>query len=62
VKNLSQAPAPETRVLSIYSREDPIVPPKASIVECARNVEVTGTHSGLVYNSAVYRELARALF
>ena len=52
---------PETAVLSIYSREDPIVPREASIVTGARNVEVSGTHSGLVYNPAVYRELARSL-
>jgi hypothetical protein len=26
-----------------------------------RNVEVRGTHSGLAYNPAVYRELARSL-
>ena len=61
VRNLAQAPAPETTVLSIYSREDSIVPPEASVVEGARNVEVTGTHTGLVYNPAVYREIARAL-
>jgi len=53
IANIRQAPAAETEVLSIYSREDPIVPPEASIVTGARNVEVTGTHSGLVYNPAV---------
>lgn len=56
-----RAALPETAVLSIYSREDPIVPPEASIVIGARNVEVTGSHAGLVYNPAVYRELAREL-
>jgi triacylglycerol lipase len=61
VDNIRQAPAAETAVLSIYSREDRIVPPEASIVTGARNVEVSGTHSGLVYNPAVYRELARSL-
>ncbi|MGB3552175.1 MAG: alpha/beta fold hydrolase [Candidatus Binatus sp.] len=61
VDNMRASLAPETTVLSIYSREDPIVPPQASIVTGARNVEVTGTHSGLVYNPAVYRELARSL-
>jgi len=61
VDNIRAPLAPETIVLSIYSREDPIVPPEASIVTGARNVEVTGTHSGLVYNPAVYRELARSL-
>jgi triacylglycerol lipase len=53
--------APETAVLSIYSREDPIVAPEASIVIGVRNVEVTGTHTGLVYNPSVYLELAREL-
>ncbi len=61
VNNLRDPLAPEATVLSIYSREDPIVPPEASIVAGARNVEVSGSHSGLVYNPAVYRELARAL-
>ena len=61
LRNLNEKLAPETPVLSIYSREDPIVPPQACIVTEGRNVEVTGTHSGLVYNPAVYRELAKAL-
>lgn len=61
VGNMRGALAAETMVLSIYSREDPIVPPEASIVTGARNVEVSGTHSGLVFNPAVYRELARSL-
>jgi triacylglycerol lipase len=47
-----------TRILSVYSREDQIVAPNASRVPGARNVEVDGTHSGLVYNRAVYRTLA----
>jgi triacylglycerol lipase len=47
-----------THVLSIYSRDDPIVHPSACPVPGARNVEVRGTHSGLVYNRAVYHELA----
>ncbi len=61
IDNIRQAPCAETAVLSIYSREDQIVPPEASIVTGGRNVEVSGTHSGLVYNPAVYRELARSL-
>ena len=61
VANMRASLAPETTVLSIYSREDPIVAPQASIVTGARNVEVSGTHLGLVYNPAVYRELARSL-
>jgi pimeloyl-ACP methyl ester carboxylesterase len=50
-----------TRIFSAYSREDQIVAPNASRVPGARNVEVDGTHSGLVYNRAVYRELAQFL-
>jgi triacylglycerol lipase len=62
VDSLTHAPAPDTQLLSIYSREDTVVPPEASIVDGWRNVEVTGTHGGLVYNPSVYRELARGLF
>jgi predicted esterase len=51
----------QTKVVSIYSREDPIVPPSASQVAGARNVEVAGTHSGLVYNQEVYEELSLSL-
>jgi pimeloyl-ACP methyl ester carboxylesterase len=43
-----------TRVLSIRSRDDQIVPPRATEIRIGRNVEVSGTHSGLVYNRAVY--------
>jgi triacylglycerol lipase len=53
--------SPRTRVLAIYSREDQIVAPDACQVEGATNVEVAGTHSGLVYNRAVYPTLARFL-
>ena len=52
---------PKTRVVSIYSRDDPIVPAAACPVEGARNVEVGGSHSGLAFNVAVYRELGAAL-
>lgn len=52
---------PSTRIVSIYSPDDPIVPAAWARLEGARNVEVTGTHSGLVYNGAVYREVARTL-
>ena len=47
-----------TRILSVRSRDDQIVGPQACIVSGARNVEVGGSHSGLVYNRAVYPELA----
>ena len=48
-------------MLSIRSRDDQSVGPEACIVPGARNVEVGGSHSGLVYNRAVYPELAAFL-
>ena len=51
----------QTKGVSIYSRDDPIVPASACLVAGARNVEVHGTHSGLVYNREVYEELATSL-
>jgi hypothetical protein len=50
-----------TAVLSVFSREDPIVPPGACRVRGAKHIEVSGTHSGLVYNGKVYRAIAEAL-
>jgi triacylglycerol lipase len=52
---------PETTVVSIFSNRDPIVPAQASVVPDARNIEVSGTHSGLAYNRAVYKALADSL-
>jgi triacylglycerol lipase len=51
----------ETVVVSIYSENDPVVPAWSCQIPGARNVEVSGTHTGLVYNGAVYRELASVL-
>ena len=51
----------QTKVVSMYSRDDPIVPPSACLVAGARNVEVGGTHSGLVFNREIYEELALSL-
>jgi triacylglycerol lipase len=51
----------QTKVVSIYSGDDPVVPAWSCPVPGAQNIEVSGTHTGLVYNSAVYRELADAL-
>jgi pimeloyl-ACP methyl ester carboxylesterase len=54
-----------TRVISIYSREDPIVPKAAARAPEGRNVEIEGSHSGLAYNVAAYQvigeELARGM-
>lgn len=52
---------PRTRVTSIYSSEDPIVPKSACRVPGAVNHEITGTHSGLVYNVDALRLVADAL-
>jgi pimeloyl-ACP methyl ester carboxylesterase len=50
-----------TKVLSIYSAEDPIVPKSACRVPHATNIEVHGTHSGLPYNVDALRAIADAL-
>jgi pimeloyl-ACP methyl ester carboxylesterase len=50
-----------TKVVSIYSREDPVVPAWTTPIHGAENVEVEGTHAGLVVNPEVYRVLARVL-
>lgn len=52
---------PGTKVVSIYSPDDPIVPWRACRVPGAHNVPVAGTHSGLAFNRAVYRELSQVL-
>jgi hypothetical protein len=50
-----------TKVLSIYSRDDPIVRPVACKVWSGENVEIGGSHGGLAHNRAVYPHLARFL-
>jgi hypothetical protein len=52
---------PNTRVTSIFTKTDPIVPAEACPIDGARNIEVSGTHSGLAFNPAVYRILAEEL-
>jgi triacylglycerol lipase len=52
---------PDTKVLSIISTDDPIVPPRASEIWNGNNVEITGSHSGLAHNRAAYPHLARFL-
>jgi pimeloyl-ACP methyl ester carboxylesterase len=60
-EDLRRPLSPTTAVVSIYSENDPVVPAWSCQVPGARNVEVSGTHTGLVYNGAVYRELASVL-
>jgi len=51
----------DTRILAIFSRDDQIVTSAACQVPGATSLEVRGTHSGLVYNRAVYPPVARFL-
>ncbi len=50
-----------TRVMSIFSSEDPVVRPASCRAPGAENVEVRGTHSGLVFNRRVLPHVARFL-
>jgi len=50
-----------TRIYAIYSTEDPVVSSQASPIPGAVNIEVTGSHSGLVANREVYRHLGGVL-
>jgi pimeloyl-ACP methyl ester carboxylesterase len=50
-----------TRVTSIFSSEDPIVPRSACRVPGADNHEITGTHSGLAYNVVALELIGAAL-
>lgn len=52
---------PATKVLSVFSRDDPIVRPAASRVWNGENVEIGGSHSGLAHNRTAYRHLGRFL-
>ena len=61
VQDLRRPLHPTTKVLSIYSRDDPIVRPSACQVRSGENVEVRGSHGGLAHNRAVYPHLARFL-
>jgi pimeloyl-ACP methyl ester carboxylesterase len=61
VEDVRRDLSPGTKVLSIASRDDGIVAADASRVEGAENIEVGGTHGGLVYNRAVYPHIARFL-
>lgn len=49
--------APQTKLLSIISRDDPVVPVAAAELPGGQNAYVTGTHSGLVYNTDTLRHL-----
>jgi pimeloyl-ACP methyl ester carboxylesterase len=53
--------SPATRLLAVSSREDRVVGSRATQVTGGENVMVSGTHSGLVYNRAVYPLIGRFL-
>jgi hypothetical protein len=56
------APLPSaTRAYAIYSLDDPVVAARSCPIEGAVNIEVMGSHSGLVVNKAVYAHIAVAL-
>ncbi len=59
--DLARPLSARTAVVSIYSRDDPIVPARACLIDGARNVEVGGTHSGLAHNRDVYRVVGELL-
>jgi pimeloyl-ACP methyl ester carboxylesterase len=61
VSDLRRSLHPSTRVMAVFSRDDPIVPPAACRVPFGENIEVSGSHSGLAHNRAVYPHLARFL-
>jgi triacylglycerol lipase len=61
VVDMRQPLHPTTRLVSFYTSEDAVVSPAACQVPGARNIELHGTHSGLVYNVELLRELAAVL-
>ena len=60
-KDLARPLHTATRLLSVYSRDDPIVHPAACRLWSGENVEVGGSHGGLTHNRDVYPHLARFL-
>ena len=60
-KDLARPLHTATRLLSVYSRDDPIVHPTACRLWSGENVEVGGSHGGLTHNRDVYPHLARFL-
>ena len=61
IRDLLAPLAAGTKTTAIYSSEDQVVSPDACVMHGATNIEVTGTHSGLVFNKAVYPHIAAAL-
>jgi pimeloyl-ACP methyl ester carboxylesterase len=59
--SIERGPSPQTRVLSILSTEDRVVPPQLARIPGGRNLEVRGSHTGLAYNRTALRALAEEL-
>ena len=54
-------PSDRVRMTSIYSKGDGVVMWRGAVVPYADNVEVTGSHVGLVFNRKAYFAIATAL-
>ncbi|MEM9621519.1 MAG: alpha/beta fold hydrolase [Pseudomonadota bacterium] len=54
-------PGETLSVTSLYSPTDPIVPQAMSQMPYGDNIEVSGTHGGLMFNAVVFEHLARIL-
>jgi pimeloyl-ACP methyl ester carboxylesterase len=54
-------PADRVRLTSIYSKGDGVVHWQRAVVPYADIVEVTGSHTGLIFNRKAYRAIAAAL-
>jgi pimeloyl-ACP methyl ester carboxylesterase len=61
VQDIRRPLSPSTKVLSISSRDDPIVAAGATEVRGGENVTVSGSHGGLAHNRAVFEHLGRFL-
>jgi triacylglycerol lipase len=54
-------PADRVRLTSIYSKQDGVVRWQSALVDGADCVEVTGSHTGLIFNRKTYRAIASTL-
>jgi triacylglycerol lipase len=54
-------PADRVRLTTIYSKQDGVVRWQSALVHGADCVEVTGSHTGLIFNRKTYRAIASAL-
>jgi len=54
-------PSHQVRLTSIYTQADGVVRWQRCVVPYANCVEVTGSHTGLVFNRAAYAAIAAAL-